>query len=93
VLEYCSRGTLSKCLDLEQKLTEVEACKYFWQILSAIEHMHNLGIVHRDIKPDNILLDDQGNAKLIDLGLGNLYEKKSRLSTPCGSPCYAPPEV
>jgi len=52
-----------------------------------------LGIVHRDIKPENILLDDEENIKLIDFGLGNLYSERERLMTPCGSPCYAPPEV
>jgi 5'-AMP-activated protein kinase catalytic alpha subunit len=93
VLEFCPKGTLSKYLETEKKFNESQACKFFWQILSAIEHMHLCGIVHRDVKPDNILLDEDGNLKIIDFGLGNLYSKSTRLKTPCGSPCYAPPEV
>lgn len=75
------------------RLSEKEACKFFCQMLSALRYLHNLGIVHRDIKPENLLLDDENNLKLIDFGLGNLYSERQKLSTPCGSPCYAPPEV
>ena len=75
------------------RLSETEACKFYCQILSALIYMHKLGIVHRDIKPENLLLDENGNLKLIDFGLGNLYDERQKLSTPCGSPCYAPPEV
>lgn len=92
-MEYCSKGTLSKYLEIEKKFSESQACRFFWQILSAIDHMHTMGIVHRDVKPDNILLDERGDAKIIDFGLGNLYQKQARLKTPCGSPCYAPPEA
>ena len=74
-------------------LTEMEACKFFCQLLSALRYMHTLGVVHRDIKPENLLLDSDNNLKMIDFGLGNLYSERQKLSTPCGSPCYAPPEV
>lgn len=93
VLEYCSKGTLGKLLSDEGRFIEPQACKYFWEILSATQHLHSLGIVHRDLKPENILLDDRSVAKIVDFGLGNIYQQRERLKTPCGSPCYAPPEV
>lgn len=84
----------SKNLKKEKgRLSEKEACKFYCQLLSALTYLHNLGIVHRDLKPENLLLDDDNNLKIIDFGLGNLYSERQKLSTPCGSPCYAPPEV
>ncbi|KAF8311848.1 Pkinase-domain-containing protein [Clavulina sp. PMI_390] len=57
----------------------------------AYSHSHN--IVHRDIKPENVLLDDANNVKLADFGLSNEIRDGSWLSTSCGSPNYAAPEV
>ena len=61
--------------------------------MNAVEYMHRLGIAHRDLKPENILLDVDYNIKLIDFGLSNYVESGKLLSTACGSPCYAPPEM
>lgn len=62
-------------------------------MLDAVEYIHQLGVSHRDLKPENILLDYKFNIKLIDFGLSNIYSKGEYLRTPCGSPCYAPPEM
>ena len=56
--------------------------------------MHELGIAHRDIKAENIVFDNEMNAKLIDFGLAKNYGlngEKDRLTTFCGSPSYNPP--
>lgn len=55
--------------------------------------LNNKIINKRDIKPENILLTFNKSIKLIDFGLGNLYHQNEKLKTPCGSPCYAPPEM
>ncbi len=71
----------------------MEACKFYKQILSGIEYLHKLRIVHRDLKPENLLLDHNKDIKIVDFGLSNLYAKGALLKTPCGSPCYAAPEM
>ncbi len=55
--------------------------------------MGDLGIAHRDIKPENLLLDEFKNLKIVDFGLSNTYKQGEKLSTACGSPCYAAPEL
>ena len=55
--------------------------------------MHKIGVVHRDLKPENLLLDYKKNLRIVDFGLSNTYKKNDALKTPCGSPCYAAPEM
>ena len=50
-------------------------------------------MTHRDLKPENLLLDEDNNIKLIDFGLANSMRDGTSLSTACGSPNYAAPEV
>jgi serine/threonine protein kinase len=57
-----------------------------------VDYLHTRNIGHRDIKPENILLKGS-QIKLIDFGLSNQYGARGRLRTPCGSPCFAPPEM
>ena len=76
------------------KLKEIDACKFYHQIISGLEYIHHCGVAHRDFKPENILLTNNNTIlKIIDFGLSNLYHDKELLSTSCGSPCYAPPEM
>lgn len=77
----------------KRKLTELEACKFFQQIISGVDYLHQLGIVHRDMKPENLLLDHNGQIKLVDFGLSNTFKDNETLTTACGSPCYAAPEM
>jgi serine/threonine protein kinase len=93
IMEYASGGELFDYIVLKKRLQESEACKFFHQIINAIEYLHKLGIVHRDLKPENLLLDHKKDVKMVDFGLSNTYKQGDLLKTPCGSPCYAAPEM
>ncbi|XP_038616154.1 serine/threonine-protein kinase SIK1 [Tachyglossus aculeatus] len=93
VTEFAKNGEMFDYLTSNGHLSENEARKKFWQILSAVDYCHSHHIVHRDLKTENLLLDANMNIKLADFGFGNFYKSGEPLSTWCGSPPYAAPEV
>uniref|UniRef100_A0A914UYD5 non-specific serine/threonine protein kinase n=1 Tax=Plectus sambesii TaxID=2011161 RepID=A0A914UYD5_9BILA len=93
VTEYASNGEIFDFIAKHHRLSEPEARIKFWQIISAIEYCHNLNIVHRDLKAENLLLDANLQIKIADFGFSNFYNKDETLNTFCGSPPYAAPEV
>ncbi|XP_048338567.1 testis-specific serine/threonine-protein kinase 5-like [Sphaerodactylus townsendi] len=100
VLELASRGDLLEHINATSDrreypgLEEEEARRLFRQIVSAVAHCHNVGIVHRDLKCENVLLDERGFIKLTDFGFANRYSlKNSLMSTFCGSVAYTAPEI
>ena len=93
IMEHCCNGELFSFITSKNRLKEEEACKLFQQLISALSYLGKLGIVHRDVKPENLLLDQQLNLKMIDFGLSNMYRPGEKLATACGSPCYAAPEL
>ena len=94
IQEHIQGKEFMEYLTKKGKLKEVEACKFYHQIISGLEYIHQCGIAHRDFKPENILLtNDNTILKIIDFGLSNSYKKNQLLKTACGSPCYAPPEM
>ncbi|XP_029948235.1 NUAK family SNF1-like kinase 2 [Salarias fasciatus] len=93
VMEYASKGDLYDYICDRRNVSEPEARHFFRQIVSAVHYCHQNGIVHRDLKLENILLDGNGNVKIADFGLSNLYHGDEYLQTFCGSPLYASPEI
>ena len=93
IMEYAENDLFSYIVK-NNFLNELTAKKFFYQIISSIKYIHKKKITHRDIKPENILLTQNNQKlKLIDFGLANNYSNNDLLSTSCGSPCYAAPEM
>ncbi|KAL0911487.1 hypothetical protein M5K25_019631 [Dendrobium thyrsiflorum] len=96
VMEHASGGELLSHLARRGRLPEPTAARYFHQILSALRFCHAHGVAHRDVKPQNLLLDCNGNLKISDFGLSALPEHRREdgmLVTACGTPAYAAPEI
>lgn len=94
VLEYCGLGDFSMLLSYVHHLNIQQARLYIAEIILALEYLHSLDIVYRDLKPHNLLIDDSGHLKLSDFGLAkeNVTEENKAMSF-CGSPAYLAPEM
>lgn len=95
VMEYYSGGSLREVISNKCALGEAEAIAYISEIASALKYLHARNILHLDIKPSNILLDDDGHCVLIDFGISKCYDDdgEQTSSTPVGkSKGYAPME-
>ncbi|CCD71675.1 Serine/threonine-protein kinase kin-29 [Caenorhabditis elegans] len=93
VSEYCSSGELYETLIEKGRVAENVARKWFSETASAVAYLHSQGIVHRDLKAENILLGKNSNIKIIDFGFSNFQTGDQLLNTWCGSPPYAAPEL
>lgn len=95
-LEYMRGGDLLSRITNKGFLPEQNAKLFFFQMCHAIKYLHSQKITHRDLKPDNILLDsndDDTLVKISDFGLSKLIQNNSVLRTLCGTPLYVAPEV
>ena len=77
VLEYCPCGNIRKYLRKQpnHKFTEDQARIYICEIILAIKHLHENNILYRDLKPDNVLIANDGHLKLADYGLSKEIEE------------------
>ncbi|KAL5988812.1 CBL-interacting serine/threonine-protein kinase 7 [Asimina triloba] len=96
-MDHVCGGDLFSLVSRRGRLPEAVARRYFQQLVAALRFCHAAGVAHRDVKPHNLLVDEEGNAKLSDFGLSALPEQMLRgdglLQTACGTPAYTAPEV
>mmetsp|Transcript_8664 Transcript_8664/g.19043 ORF Transcript_8664/g.19043 Transcript_8664/m.19043 type:complete len:611 (-) Transcript_8664:387-2219(-) len=95
VLDYCAGGELFFHLGKLGKFPEPRAKIYAAEIVLAIDYVHQLGIIYRDLKPENVLLDASGHIRLTDFGLSKegISGSSSGANSFCGTPEYLAPEI
>ncbi|XP_078418142.1 ribosomal protein S6 kinase alpha-5 isoform X2 [Cetorhinus maximus] len=95
ILDYVNGGELFTHLSQRERFTEHAVRIYSGEIVLALEHLHKLGIIYRDIKLENILLDSNGHVVLTDFGLSKefLIDEKERAYSFCGTIEYMAPEI
>lgn len=79
VMEYLNGGDFGHLLKSEQYFDECVAKFYISELILAVEYLHSLGIVHKDLKPENMLLDSKGHLKLTDFGLSDITMETYKL--------------
>lgn len=95
VMEYVDGENMAARIERLGRIPEADAVDYIIQIAEGLHEAHKSGIIHRDIKPDNILLTSDGLAKLADLGLSKDLESNMELTCDdrgLGTPIYIAPE-
>lgn len=93
VLEYASNGSLFEYLQKNRILSDKQIAFIFKEICLGIQYLHSFGIIHRDIKLENILFDEHYNLKLADFGFACYDDQKVVRKTMCGTKEYFAPEI
>ena len=97
IILFMEGGELFEHILARRYLKEKEAAFFFAQLIKGVDYLHKSQIIHRDLKLENLLLDSKKNIIITDFGFANTSSLKtgpeSLLSTSCGSPCYAAPEL
>ena len=95
VMEFLPGGELFYHLRRARRFTEDRAVFYAAEIIMALESLHKNGIIYRDLKPENVLLDSEGHVKITDFGLSKsgVDSGSNKTYTFCGTPEYLAPEI
>ena len=93
-MELAVGGELFRRLSKGNKdgLPAQECRFYMHEIFSALDHLQFLGYVYRDLKPENVMLDEEGHCKLVDFGFSTRPDENGIIRTLCGTPAYLSPE-
>jgi serine/threonine-protein kinase len=91
VMEFVSGSDLEDLIRREGYIPEARALQWANQICDVLEYLHRQQIIFRDLKPSNIMIEPDGNVKLIDFGIARVFQPL-QVGTQIGTPGYAPPE-
>jgi serine/threonine-protein kinase len=92
VMEYVPGETLEQVIERDGALDLTRALDYTCQIANAMDHAHRHGVIHRDLRPGNVLVTEHGMAKVADFGTSRFLEIAAHGTTIIGSPPYMAPE-
>jgi|694.fasta_scaffold04476_9 serine/threonine protein kinase len=94
ITEYCNGGNLSEWLSRSDKVQPDEILSVIKQILDGFQYLNDNKIIHRDIKPQNILIHEPLTVKICDFGFSQTFKEQiSMFKTVCGTPLYMSPEI
>lgn len=95
VMEFVGGGSMHHFLKKRpgRRTDDTTAKRLFFQVCQGIRYLHDRHIVHRDVKLENLLLDEQGTVKIIDFGFSTIVPPGKKLKIFCGTPSYMAPEI
>merc|ERR1719336_3704673 len=93
LMEPCLGGELWTLLRRSKRFQDTTACFYVGCVILAFDYLHDRGIIYRDLKPENLLLDSSGYVKLTDFGFSRKLNGGEAAWTFCGTPEYVAPEI
>ena len=92
-MPFIGGGALDKVLKQAKKFSEREIKFYATQLIYGLKYLHDSDIMHRDLKLENLLLDENGYLKIVDFGVAKVCRSKDKFYDVAGTPLYLPPEM
>ena len=93
-MDYCNGGEIFFHLRREMIFSEQRTQFYAAELVLALEYLHSQSCIYRDLKPENVLLDNKGHIKITDFGLSKWLDPGEKITNSfCGTPEYLAPEI